>query len=251
MPPRRQAPIEVFEDNIEDARQLIELTRALTNRRKRRMRRELREGLGAALGVSKRERDGLDCIESEQAFLILKARSSLDRDRFDEDALRPLLRQAVVAIAAAVESYVADRACQLVSSAMNMEEVPRRLREMPISIGDVSDIERNYERRKWGYRGLVEQSLRQQASAAPNKVGIVFSTVGVSELWRKVDTSRGVKKGTSVLQLETLANRRNDIAHAADRSGSGRAALSGADVEAFYKNGQQIVEAIDQVVEPG
>jgi len=131
----------------DDARQLVDLTEALTNRRKRRMRSELRQNIGEALGVPKKHRDALDCIESDQAFLLLKGDGSLDRSRFDADALRPLLRQAVVAIAAAVETYVADRACSLVGLALRGESVPERMRKLPINIGDVADIERTNERR--------------------------------------------------------------------------------------------------------
>lgn len=233
---------------MEDARQLIELTGALTNRRKRRMRRELREALGQTLGVPKKERDGLDCVESEQAFLVLKSRASLERDRFDADALRPLLRQAVVAIAAAVETYIADRACGMVGRALRAKEVPKRMREMAINIGDVADIERTYERRQWGYRQLVERTIREQSSAAPNKVGVVFSTVGVPDLWKRVDAERKVKKGASVSELDQLAKRRNAIAHSADWVGRGRASLTTNEVQAFYDTSYEIVEAIERVV---
>lgn len=233
---------------MEDALQLIELTEALTNRRKRRMRAELREAFGDAMSVPKKHRGDLDCVESDQAFVVLKPDGSMTRDRFDADALRPLLRQAVVAIAAAVETYVADRACRMVSGALSMEELPKRLREMAITIGDVNDIESNYQRRKWGYRAIVEVELRKQASAASSRVGEVFSTVGVENLWRKVDAERKVKRGTSCAELDALADRRNAIAHSADWSGRGRASLSFAEVEAFFGTSRKIVEAIDRVV---
>lgn len=233
---------------MDDARQLVDLTEALTNRRKRRMRSELRENIGEALGVPKKHRDALDCIESDQAFLLLKADGSLDRSRFDADALRPLLRQAVVAIAAAVETYVADRACSLVGPALRGESVPERMRKLPINIGDVADIERTYKRRAWGYRALVERTLREQTSAAPSQVGMAFSTVGVSDLFKRVDAERKVKKGKSVEELDGLAQRRNAIAHSADWVGRGRASLTTGEVDGFFDASYAIVEAIEAVV---
>ena len=234
---------------MEDARQLIELTKALTNRRKRRMRAELREAFGEAMSVPRRHRDELDCVESDQAFVVLKPEGSMTRERFEADALRPLLRQAVVAIAAAVETYVADRACGMVGPALRGLQLPKRLREMAITLGDVKDVEAAYERRNWGYRAIVETTLRKQASAAPNQVGIVFSTVGVDELWKRVDAQRKVKKGTSHGELSALAERRNLIAHSADWSGRGRASLSSAEVDTFFDTSYEIVEAIERVVE--
>jgi hypothetical protein len=47
----KQTPLQTFEDNMADARRLLE--GALGNQRQRRMRRELREKVGEALGVQR------------------------------------------------------------------------------------------------------------------------------------------------------------------------------------------------------
>ena len=246
----KQSPIAIFESNMADADQLLALTSALSNQRKRKMRRELRESVGSTLGIRKRDWDDLDCVESQQAFLILKPSGGLKRDGFDEDALRPLLRQAVVAIAAAVETYVADQACSMIGRALCLDPIPKRLREVSVPMGDVLTIDRQYTRRGWGYRGVLADHFRQEASASPSKIGMVFSTVGVEKLWPSVDKARGVKKGLSCEQMEELAERRNRIAHSADWVGRGRAVLSPPDVGRFSTNAREIVEAIDSVL-PG
>jgi len=46
---------EAFDDNLADAEALVAIPRALSNRRVRRMRRELRERLGAALDLPVRD----------------------------------------------------------------------------------------------------------------------------------------------------------------------------------------------------
>lgn len=244
---RKQTPLAAFEDNMEDARALLELTGALNNQRKRRMRRELRERIGDALGVPKRHQDSLDCIESDRVFLILKPDQGLAREDFDPDALRPLLRQAIVAIAAAVETYVADQALCMIGPALRLDPLPKRLGALSVSMADVLELEA-YQRRGWGYRRFVEDHLRHEASAAPSKIGQVFSTVGVDNLWRQVDAQRKVKKGTSEAQMSALANRRNQIAHSADWVGRGRAGLSPDDVTTFERDAREIVEAIDVVL---
>jgi RiboL-PSP-HEPN len=243
---KQPKPIEVFEANIADAERLISLTRALLNTRRYRMRRELRESVGAALKLPQKEWDRLDCIESGEVFVVLKGNGAVRREHFEEQELRPLLRQAIVAIAAAVESYIAEKACSCISEAWDQQ--PDRLRQMPILLGDVIDIEAKYKRRFWGYRDLVERYLEREASSDPNKIGVVFSTVGKKGFWKALDSRRGVSKGTSHKQLAALAARRNKIAHTGDRIGSKRATLSVTEVEGHYVNAKSIVEALDKVL---
>jgi len=171
----------------------------------------------------------------------------LIRDDFADEALRPLLRQAIVAIAAAVETYVADQAICMIGSALDLDPLPKGLRELSVSMAEVLDLER-YQRRGWGHRRLLEDHLRQEASAAPSKIGQVFGTVGVEKLWRQVDAERKVKKGASETQMDALAKRRNQIAHSADWIGRGRAALGKDEVAAFEHDAREIVEAIDAVL---
>lgn len=243
---KRPTPIEVFEANITDAERLIALTRALRNTRTYKMRRELRESVGEVLKVPRRDRDKLDCVESGEVFVVMKGNGAVRREHFSESELRPLLRQAVVAIAGAVESYVAEKARTYISEAW--EDPPERLRGMALSLGDVLDVEAKYVRRSWGYRDLIENYIEREASAHPSKIGIVFSTVGKKGFWGRVDEKRKVAKGASARQLEALASRRNKIAHTGDRVGRKRATLSVDEVEEHYVNAKTIVEAMEKVL---
>ncbi len=243
---RKPKPIEVFEDNIAGAERLIALTHALRNGRSRRMRRELREAVGPVVGLAKRNWDELDCVESDDLFIVLKPAGRFARPDFTEVELRPLLRQAVVAIAAAVESYVAEKACSYIGGAL--DDPPQRLRELSTSLGDIMDIEERYKRRRWGYRDLAEAYVIKEASASPVKIGIVFATVGKRNFWRDVDKRRGVAEGASEAELEELCKRRNRIAHTGDRVGRKRATLGTDEVENHYANAKSIVEAMEAVL---
>jgi hypothetical protein len=240
--------LDVFEDNIADAERLIALTRVLLNTRTYRMRRELRDSFGEAMRVPRKKWDELDCVESADVFLLLKPGGRAAREHFTEPQLRPLLRQSVVAISAAVESYVAEKACSLLSRAMKMDPLPARLREVSVSLEDVLWIEQNYERRGWGHRALIRQYLVAESSSDPDQIGRVFSTVGKSGLWPSVDKHRNTSKGVSEKQARALAERRNQIAHSGDRVGRGRALLTLEEVEGFYTNAKATVEAIDAVL---
>jgi len=66
----KQSAGEAFDLNIEDAKILVEFARLLSNQRKRRMRVELRERIGSALGVPPRRWGDLDCLQNDGAFMI-------------------------------------------------------------------------------------------------------------------------------------------------------------------------------------
>jgi hypothetical protein len=242
----KPSAIEVFEDNMAGADRLIGLTKVLENTRKYRMRKERREALGVALDLPKRDWDKLDWVESSDVFVILKPGGEYDRGDFTEPELRPLLRQAIVAIAAAIESYVAEKACSYISDAL--DTMPDRLKQVSISVGQVIEIDERYERRRWGYREVIQNYLVAEASPSPSKIGIVFSTVGKKGFWNSVDKRRTVAKGTSERQLDELAQRRNKIAHTGDRVGRGRASLTVEDAETHFKNAKEIVEALEAVL---
>jgi hypothetical protein len=210
------------------------------------MRRELRETIGTALGVARRDWDALDCVESDDVFVLLKPGGSVRRSHFDEQELRPLLRQAVVAIATAFEAYVAEKARSFISEAWTT--LPERMKSVQIELGEVLAIEEKYTRTKWGYRELLETYLDREASPDPAKVGIVFSTVGKKDVLKSVDAHRGLTRGSTATQLTALYERRNLVAHTGDRKGHGRAVLSLAEVEKFRDQAREIVVAMEAVL---
>lgn len=101
-------PLDTFNENLADADFLVNLAALLENRRSRRMRRELRQGIGRVLRISARESEQLDCVESDGFFVVLKPGSTLSREDLKDS--RPPLRQALVAACAAVETYMFDKA---------------------------------------------------------------------------------------------------------------------------------------------
>jgi hypothetical protein len=244
----KPTPIDAFEDNIADAKRLLLLARHLSDGRKRSMRPELQQRIGEALRVPKRRRASLDCVSSESVFIVLRPDGNLDRDDFTEPSLRPLLRESIVAVAAAVETYVADKACCYLSAALAAEKRPPRLDRISLTLGDLLRMEERYVRRGWGRRELVQNHIEAVASTDPDVVGQVFSMVGKEKFWGRVDHHRKVKTGTSRQQLVELNRRRNRIAHSGDRQGTRRAALSIDEAEAHFNNGRSIVEALDAVL---
>jgi hypothetical protein len=214
------------------------------------MRREKREALGEALGIRKKDWDHLDCIESEDLFAVFSPESRLDRDAFGEKALRPLLRQALVAGCAALETFVGDRVMELYRDALDAESRPRRLLELPMTVADWLWIDERYQRKRWGLREVVEWEVRQRASPAPAQIGEVFGIVGQKKLWKRVDSRRKVSAGHSEEMLDVLYERRNQIAHSGDRIGRGRATISSDEVTTDLGCLVEIVDALDAETSP-
>lgn len=200
----KQSALEAFELNMEDADILLKLAKALTNERTYRMRREKRERVGSALAIGKKQWDDLDCIESDDFFMVLKPDASVCRQ--DLEDIRPLLRQAIVAACSSVE------------------------------------IDQRYQRKRWGLRQVIEEHDRIEASAERMKIGVLFSTAGVPQIWSKVNGRAGKKLDT---ELDQIVDRRNRIAHQGDRRGGGRAALAFEDVEDALKLIRDLIEYLD------
>lgn len=239
-------PIASFETNMADAMSLVAYAQSFTNRRKRRMRSELRNGIGEVLKIAQKDRAHLDCLESDDLFVVFKPSAHVDRDGFSD--LRPLLRQALVAGCAALETYVADTGMKFVGAALRSDEPPRRIQDIPLSVGRWLEIEEQYERKGWGLRRVVEEHFREISSPAPSQIGAILSSIGVVSWAKKVDAERGVTQGNTVTELDRITARRNRIAHTGDRVGQGRASLEVNEVQGDLAIITEVVEAIDQIL---
>ncbi len=237
--------IDAFELNMSDALLLVGLAKAMTNTRKRRMRKELRERIAVALDVRRRDMDALDCIESPDFFVVLKPQAAISREQLQD--VRPLLRQALVAACAAMETYVADRTMELLKGQWRSGDKPDHLVRIPMTVGDWFEIDRRYKRGAWGVRAVVEKHVRQEASPAPSKVGEIFAIAGQKKLLSRVDQQRKLRVGTSTDCLEVIYARRNQIAHTGDRSGRGRAPITVEEIDRDLRSLRDIVEAIEKV----
>jgi hypothetical protein len=246
--PRTKKPeaIASFKTNMADAEALVTYARHFTNQRVRSMRKELRSRVGDALRIPQRDQDNLDCIESDGLFVVFKPEAGIHRQAFAD--LRPLLRQAIVAGSAAFETYVADKAMEYVGPALRSDDPPPRLKEIPLTVGYWIDIHQKYARRGWGLRRVVEDHIREVSSVSPSQVGLVLSSVGVSNWATKVDAKRGVKRGETIKDLENIAKRRNRIAHSGDRVGQGRAQLEIDEVEGYLAVFTSVTDAIEQIM---
>lgn len=233
---------------MEDAHHLVRLAEAFTNQRARKARREFRQRIGKAMKLPQRCWDDLDCIESGQVLVVFKPGAALSRDHFADH--KPLLRQALVAACAATETYLADVAMsQMRRLTASEQAATKRLKALPMTVGDWLHLEQRYKYRR---RGLHEQVLRRQveelASTDPSKVGALFSLLGIKDWARKMDHHRGSQKGQTFELLERVTKRRNKIVHTGDRQGLGRAPITVAEVKEDLAALESVVAATEVIV---
>lgn len=145
--PSKKSARKAFDLGMQDAEILVELARLLSNHRKRRIRREPRERLGSALALAKRHWDELECLENERVFVTYQAGHAGWRDRLTEPNLRLLLRQALVAACADVETLYAYRGME---SGPTRSSRPSRLLELSLTVDDYLTIDSKYVKKRVG-----------------------------------------------------------------------------------------------------
>lgn len=230
-----------------DARHLLDLASSLQNQRVRKMRAELRARLGEALRVPTKDHEQLDCIESEDLFVLIKPGSRLNRRHFAD--LRSLLRQAIVAGCAAFETYLAEAVIERVGPLLQDDDPPSRLADIKLDVRTWMEIEREYKRRRRGIRELVVlPQIRQMSSTAPSQVGVLLSIAGVDKWANKIDNALGEDLGTVVRELERITKRRNAIAHGGDLRGRGRAHITADEVQGDLDFITAVVDKIERLL---
>jgi len=245
----KPTPLEAFDLNLQDAEWLIKTAKILSNQRTRRPRSERREAIGQVLRIPARHREGLDCIENEEIFLVIKPGASIDRSHVA--SLDPLLRQAIVAANAALETFVADVVIDRVGALIRRpEDLPSRLGKLHLTVGQWKEINDTYSVHRRGLRERVLiPAIKEASSTSPSQIGIVLSMIGITGWESKVDDLRRVKRGSTRTQLEALSSRRNRIAHEGDRRGQGRAPITIEEAGGFVRLADDVCHSISALIE--
>ena len=171
---RKPKSREAFDLNMNDAETLVSIAKLLENERINRMRAELRTRIGTALRIPRAKHSALECLENQQVFIAFKPGSAHLRGSLTHENLRPLLRQALVAGCAAVETYVADRTMELLGPVLRAKEKPPRLLELTMTVQQYLKVQ-SYQRQNWGLRDLIEDQVLLRASTSPSSIGMLGS----------------------------------------------------------------------------
>lgn len=238
---RKPTALEAFQDNFAEA---------LTNTRKYRMRKELREKIGESLRVGKNGWDKLDCIESPEVFVVLMPESRFSRDQFQHQ--EAMLRQAVVAGCTALETYVGDKTIaevrKIIGRTNRSGPLPSPLAALELRLDTWEKVERFQRRRLAITDHFIRDEIRERSSTHPQRIKELLKMAGVEDPLSLIDEARGLVRGTTHRELETLNERRNRIAHSGDRNGRGRARIDAPTVRTGLDQIEAIVHATETMI---
>lgn len=185
---RGGATLDDFKASIFDAERMLALAAGLSDIRVQRMRADAKQTLGAALHVPSEQRPHLERAEGKGAWIIIKPGAELRRGMFGAEALKPLIRQSVVVIGAAVEVYVAERVNGAWEAMLATSTVPATA------------------------RARLARDVQLRASTDPGKMRDAFVRIGITVDLTRIQADDGAKASYVLGELRTM---RNAIAHGA------------------------------------
>ena len=243
---RKPTPREAFAANMEDALRLVTLSDLLTNIRTRRPRAEFRAKVGAALGIPRRDWDAIECIESQDLWVIISPHSEANGE--DLGYHDPMLRQAIVAGAAAFETFLADRVVAEIRRKISArEQLPAGLDRVRMDVGQWRRVGSHGRPNEAITSYVLEPHIRMQASCGPDKDKELLKLAGASDPLSELDRLCGRPTNGTAQHLERVRKRRNAIAHTGDRSGRGRAPITKPVVKRMLSDLTASVDAIDEL----
>jgi hypothetical protein len=241
----KKSPIDAYRENVRDAEALVEYATILTHSNKNTMQSVLRDKVGDVFHINKKDRGAMDYIRNSDIILIFCNKSTYGRENIADK--QPLFRPAVVGVCAAFETYLADKIMVFVGPLLRSKTPSPRLKEIPLTTYDWMEIEKT-TKRGYAMRNIVERYIRENSSTAPNKVGEMLSLIGVKKWTNEIDKRRKTSPETTVRQLQAITDRRNKIAHAADRQGRSRGTLTIKQVKDYIAQVNDIVDALEDLL---
>lgn len=242
---KKKSPIDAYKENVEDALWLVRHAEVLTHTNKNTMQSILRTSVGNTFHIPKKNQTNMDYIQNDEIILIFRDKTQYGRK--DIANLQPLLRPAVVAVCAAFETYLADRVMTFVGPLLRSKNPSSRLKSIPLTAYDWMIIEQA-KNRGYAMRNIVERYIRENSSTAPKKVGELLSLIGVKNWTKALDSRRRLPPRTTESQLDALTDRRNRIAHAADRKGRSRNKLTINQARDYIAQVDSIVDALEGIL---
>jgi hypothetical protein len=251
--------IEKFRANCEQVTKLLHLHSEFLSERERGLRSERKKKLCECLHLSDRKTE-LDVAHREEwkYYVIVNRTRGGDVDLFTADGLSVLLRQAVVAIVSCMDGYFRDKfkdvAYRRVSSAIAAgDTLPVWERELPF--GELANI-REYKRTGFVVQRILAHMAAGATFQAPDAIAGFMRDIGIKNLWGCVrdklpDALKKRYAGGQALSkaILTVTDRRNRIAHDADRVETRPSSIDSEEVGEWIVLITEAVEAADKAID--
>lgn len=187
--------------------------------------RELREEpaadalrLAVCRSLSVPEQTVLRHARNDQLVLVAKAVAPIPASLLVEDGINFLLRQAVVVACTALESFYWDALRENVLTIVRARRrgADKSLRELTLTLDDYLSLE-NYGDPEVRLRQIILKNFERGTLYDAASIEKIATVLTVRDFWPLVAKQCGQTDSEIKRQLGELINRRNQVAHRADR----------------------------------
>ncbi len=250
--------LDKFRANCEQVTKLMHLYGEFLSERERGLRSERKRKLCDCLQLP--ERTELDVAHRREwkYYVIVNRDRGGDVGLFTADGLSVLLRQAVVAIVSCMDGYFRDKfkdvAYHRVDTAIaSHDSLPVWERKLPF--GELADI-REYQRSGFVLQRILANIATGATFQAPTEIAGFMKDIGIKNLWSGVrDRLPDALKlryadGQALSKaVQNVTDRRNRIAHDADRIGTKPSPIDSKEVNEWITLITETVVAADKAID--
>jgi len=162
---------------------------------------------------------------NDRVSVLARATTRIPESLTLEGGLDFLLRQAVVVGCTSLESFFWDALRENVLTVVRARKskADASLRDIPIKLGDYISMEQ-YEDPDLRFRQLILKNFERATLYSVESIENIARTLTVYRYWDEIESVTGGRAKDLKSSIQDLINRRNQIAHRADRPEDGETA---------------------------
>jgi HEPN superfamily RiboL-PSP-like protein len=196
---------------------------------------------------------------NEQVVLVAKATVPIPHSLLVKDGINFLLRQAVVVACTALESFFWDALRENVLTIVRARKrgADESLRKLTLSLDDYLSLE-GYDDPDIRLQQIILKNFERGSLYDASSIERITTILTVKEFWQQVSRKCGLPDTDIKRQIGELINRRNQVAHRADRpddaadpveeqDGHGLRAISYAWANARVATAKNVVAAASEI----
>ncbi len=211
-------PLVVFDQNMNEARFLVELYDTFLTNSERNVRATFLSRSNRFLRPLTQKSFNARS-SSKNSYVFFTEDSTLGWRSLRHSKLKSLLRMALVQAVAAMDCYFHDQIewhfGRILSQ--NPDGTSKDFENFPLPAGKVKQVIEEYERTTVGLRRIFETQLRKKSIQSVREIESQLKIIGVTGFWGNVANEMGVDCPELKSWIGKIARRRNQIVHEGDR----------------------------------
>jgi len=210
----------LFKQNFAIAESLMQLHRLFSDLRQLDLPEDLRLAICSVWGTPKNT--ALQHASNDRVMICAKAATPIPETLTLEGGLDFLLRQAIIVSCTALESFFWDALRENVLTIVKARRTgaDKSLRDLTFTLGDYISIQQ-YNDPDLRLKQIILKNFERSTLYDVDSIEKITSTMTVNRFWEGVEEKTGEPAKNLKRQISELIDRRNKIAHRADRPDDG------------------------------